>query len=102
MCPRAFLPRTHLGITSYKYPYLFLSTFNSVRRALRSLCPPQRMIALLAFGLLSDQMLYQYGQQRTRERMSASGRMDVYLRILAIYVVGVHFLVYVDDGRQWA
>ena len=28
---------------------------------------------------------------------------DVYFCILAIYVVGVHFLVYVDDhGRQWA
>ena len=60
------------------------------------------MIALLnSFGL-SDPVLYQHGQQRKGKRMSASGRMDVYFCILAIYVVGAHFLVYVDDGRRWA
>ena len=37
-----------------------------------------------------------------RNEHKASGRMDVYFCILAIYVVGVHFLVYVDDGQQWA
>jgi hypothetical protein len=42
-------------------------------------------------------LLYWHGKG-----MSASGRMDMYFCILAIYVVGVHFLVYVDDVRIWA